>query len=107
MSKNNLIIKLNDNPIPNDCPICGQQTNPNIGAEIFLENTDKVVCFDCAEQRTPILASLLTFADLARIFHVAEDSFGKKWEAKNNTKTSPMNFYQKFGVEVRNEKQSS
>lgn len=94
-----LFIKLNDNPIPNLCPLCQTETNPNIGAEIFLENTDKVVCFDCAERHAPILAGLITFADLSRLFQTAESNFGEKWEKSQSFKGNPLNTYQSFGVQ--------
>ncbi len=94
-----LIIKLNENPMPNDCPLCDNQTNPNIGAEIFLDGTDKVVCFDCAEYHAPLLAGLITFADLSRIFQTSENNFGEKWSEKQNFRRSPMNVYQSFGVQ--------
>ncbi len=68
----NLIIKLNENPTPNDCPLCGNQTNPNIGAELFLADTERIVCFDCAERDAPVLACLITFADLSRGFQMKD-----------------------------------
>ena len=101
----NLIIKLNENPMPHDCPLCGNQTNPNIGAELFLADTERIVCFDCAEPHAPILACLITFADLARGFQMrdkpllgdflvfaqlskpletAETMFGAKWTEMQN-----------------------
>jgi hypothetical protein len=66
------IIKLNENPTPNDCPLCGNQTNPNIGAELFLADTERIVCFDCAERDAPVLACLITFADLSRAFQMKD-----------------------------------
>ena len=105
MKNPKLIIKLNDNPIPNLCPLCDTETNPNIGAELFLIDTDNVVCFDCAEQHAPVLAALVTFADLARLFQVSESNYGERWAMNQNIKQSRMNGYQSFGVqkcEVRN-----
>ena len=115
-----LIIKLNTNPLPNDCPLCGNQTNPNIGAEIFLAGTENVVCFDCAEIHSPLLASLIVFAEMSRSFqqietpalgdflnfaHLsrlaqnAENAFGAEWEESNSNFRSPMNVYQSFGIQ--------
>lgn len=99
----NLIIKLNQNPLPNLCPLCGKETSPNIGAEIFLIDTDKVVCFECAEYHAPILAGLITFADLSRLFQTSEDSFGLKWRDAQKFRKSPMNSFQSVG-DVRDEK---
>ena len=99
-----LIIKLNDNPIPNLCPLCDRETNPNIGAEIFLAETDKIVCFDCAEIHSPILAGLITFGDLSRIFQISENRFAEKWENAQSIKGNSLNKYQSFGIqkEARN-----
>lgn len=121
MSKINIIIKLNQNPHPNNCPLCNRLTNPNIGAEAFLENTELIVCFDCVEKYSPILACLITFADFAREFPEqpqkplpqdflrlgelanlqkrAEEKFGALWTELQNIKKSPMNTYQNFGFE--------
>ncbi len=122
----NLTIKLNQNPNPNDCPLCGIKTNPNIGAEVFLADTETVVCIDCGSKEAPILAALLTFGDYSRLFDEsgepigkrletyfelsklfcqAERAFGDKWAEAHNFSRSPMNAYQSFGVqkaEVRN-----
>lgn len=94
-----LVIKLNENPIPNDCPLCRKETNPNIGAEIFLAGTNQVVCFDCASRRSPVLASLIAFSDLSRMYQQAEENFGEKWQNNQNIKGSPMNTFQSFGVQ--------
>ena len=85
----NLSIKLNQNPAPNDCPLCGKETNPNIGAEIFLADTDEVVCFDCAEVHAPVLANLIAFADLSRIFQISEFNFGAKGRELQPIKKQP------------------
>ncbi len=123
--KNNLIIKLNTNPLQGDCPLCGELTNPNIGAEIFLADTDSIVCVGCAGKHAPVLACLITFNDLARQFQTldnptiadhlafselskltvrAEEIFGDKWADSQEIKTRSINSYQSFGVyaEVQN-----
>lgn len=115
-----LIIKLNENPTPNNCPLCGNETNPNIGAEIFLTETDEVVCLDCVALHSPIIACLATFNDMSRGFqeienpvlgdflnfaHLsrltqdAENTFGAKWEESQDFRKSPMNAYQTFGLQ--------
>lgn len=117
----NLIIKLNQNPIPNDCPLCGQLTNPNIGAELFLADSDQIVCFDCGGNFSPVLACLITFANIARDFQFienpiiadyltfaelskitaqTENRFGEIWANESSFIKSPMNSYQDFGAEV-------
>lgn len=96
-----LIIKLNENPHPNDCPMCGEITNPNVGAEIFLAETESVVCLECASKHAPILAGLLTFADLARLFQTAETMFGETWEKKLEFRRIPMNSFG-FDMEAGN-----
>jgi hypothetical protein len=119
-----LIIKLNKNINPNDCPLCGEITNPNIGAELFLAGSETIVCLDCAMKHAPILACLLTFADISRVITVekpiladlltfaelselhqrAEEIFGAKWEQSEGFRKSSMNAYQDFGfiTEVKN-----
>ena len=115
-----LIIKLNENPMPNDCPLCGEQTNPNIGAELFLAGTESIVCIDCGSKHAPLLACPITFADMSRWFQSndnpvladflnfaelsnlterAENRFGAKWEDESQFKRSPMNVYQSFGIQ--------
>jgi hypothetical protein len=77
----------------------------NIGAELFLADTERIVCFDCAERDAPVLACLITFADLSRDFQMrdkpllgdflrfaqlskaldtAERMFGPKWTEMQN-----------------------
>lgn len=118
--KNNLIIKLNENPLPNPCPLCGEQTNPNIGAELFLVETDTIVCLDCASEHAPVLAVLISFNDFSRLFHEsgesigrrmetyfglskmlieAENEFGAKWTDAQGIKERSINSYQSFGVQ--------
>ena len=94
-----LVIKINDNPIPNLCPFCNTETNPNIGAEIFVAGTNNVVCLECAEKHAPILAGLITFAEVSRLFQTAENAFGEKWEKAQSFKGQSMNAYQDFGFE--------
>ena len=96
-----IIIKLNDNPNPNACPFCQVQTNPNIGAELFLAGTNMTVCFGCASKRAPILAGLIAFENLSRIHLDNENRFGQKWENEKQIKGSSMNTYQDFGFEKR------
>lgn len=112
---NKIIIKTNNNPMPNNCPLCNRQTNPNIGAELFLENTDQIVCLGCATKQAPILACFIAFADYSRfledgkeikigdllflselsgLFQKAEISFGEKWANEQEFVKSPMNTYQ-------------
>lgn len=99
MKNYNFSIQINDNPIPTACPLCGNETNPNIGAELFLDNL--VVCRECGEKNSEMLAGLLTLADVARLFTSRdcnckdlskyaveftrrEDSFGELWFASQD-----------------------
>lgn len=112
--KPDLIIRLNTNPIHNFCPLCGVQVNPNIGAELFLAESDNIVCLDCGMLHAPILATLVNFADFSRLFHESgeplgkrletyfhlskfliesENKFGDKWQSELTT----INSYQNFG----------
>lgn len=113
----NLIIKLNENPFPGDCPLCGGITNPKIGAELFLADTETIVCIECASKHSPILACLETFDDLARRFQLlenptvadflafeklskltqtAEEIFANQWKDGQNFSRNSMNTYQSF-----------
>ena len=119
----NLIIKLNRNPLPNDCPLCDLPTNPNIGAELFLADTEAVVCLECGSKHAPILATLLTFGDMSRFFQTigkptiedylgfielsklfesAETIFGNGWTDEQNIRRIPMNSFGIQRAEVRN-----
>jgi hypothetical protein len=86
MSKNNqplrFAIRINENPLPNECPLCTGKTNPNIGAELFLDGTDQIVCFDCGLLHSPLLAALVNMADGARFFVRYEDEFSEEWETR-------------------------
>lgn len=118
MTKYNLIIGLNQNPLPGDCPICSRPVNANIGAELFLADTEQIVCLDCGSKHAPILACLITFADFSRaleingqpllgellsfaelseLFKKAEAQFGDKWQDAAGYVGSSMNVYQDFG----------
>ena len=77
-NKQAFLIQINSNPIPNNCPLCGNETNPNIGAELFLD--DLVVCRPCGERHSENLASLLTLADASRLFSTSESNYGLLWQ---------------------------
>lgn len=110
--KPDLTIRLNTDPMPNDCPLCKTEVTPNIGAELF--SGESVVCLDCGMKYAPILAALLNFADFSRLFHESgeplgkrletyfhlskffvesENKFGDKWQSELTT----INSYQSFG----------
>jgi hypothetical protein len=77
----NLAIKLNSNPNPEPCPLCGQETNPNIGAELTLAENELVVCRDCGLTHAPLLVSLLTLGFLATDYSLCERDYGDLWQA--------------------------
>jgi hypothetical protein len=85
----NLAIKLNSNITPEPCPLCGQATNPNIGAELTLADCDLVVCRDCGRKHAPALAALLELAWLALDFTLCERDFGDLWRASNEVSNTP------------------
>lgn len=99
-----LIIKLNTNLVPNDCPFCRKETNPNLGADIFLAGTNTVVCYECACKQSPILAGLITFSDISRLYLQAENNFGEQWESEQ-TIVRRKSF--EFKKEVRNVKSAN
>lgn len=76
----NLIIKLNQNPMPDNCPFCGVEITPNIGAELFLTETENIVCLDCGMIHAPVLTTLLAFGDYSRLFDESGESVGKRIE---------------------------
>ena len=79
-----LAIKVNSNPISEPCPLCGQPTNPNIGAELTLADNELVVCHDCGREHAPLLVALLTFGFIATDYHLYEQDFGQMWQAARN-----------------------
>lgn len=98
MNNAKLAIKLNENPVAESCPLCGQETNPNIGAELMLADEDLVVCEDCGKLYAPVLQSLLKLGFFATDYHLCkqdyndmwgatyyhlEQDFGVKWQAEN------------------------
>jgi ribosome-binding protein aMBF1 (putative translation factor) len=83
-----LAIKMNDNPISEPCPLCGEATNPNIGAEIMLADCDLVVCRECGNMLAPALSALLELASAAREFVLHEQDFGRVWQAMREPQRS-------------------
>jgi hypothetical protein len=75
-----LVIKINSSAVPNACPLCDKQTNPNLGCELFVDGTDQIVCFDCALLTEPLLASMVNMADAARFFARYEEENNSIWE---------------------------
>jgi hypothetical protein len=76
LTKPSLVIKLNQNAIQTPCPLCGNPTNPNIGAELMIENTGDVVCRSCGYEQVPHLIAILNLGESARFFTNSEDDFG-------------------------------
>jgi hypothetical protein len=84
----NLAIKLNSNPNPEPCPLCGEMTNPNIGAELTLADNMLVVCRPCGQRHAPTLTALLTLGFIATDYHLCEQDFGQMWQAARGSKPS-------------------
>jgi hypothetical protein len=76
-----LKIKVNTDPTAGPCPICGETTNPNIGAELFLDDDDLIVCRGCGIIYSPVLVDLLELGDSARSYISHENDFGSLSEA--------------------------
>jgi hypothetical protein len=76
LTKPSLVIKLNANAIPTNCPLCGNPTNPNIGAELMIEGTTEIVCRSCGYEHAPHLIAILNLGESARFFTNSEDDFG-------------------------------
>lgn len=74
--RTNIAIYLNSNPTAEPCPICGKATNPNVGAELFLEGDDAIICRDCGFEHAPVLTGLVELGDAARRFAEAENDYG-------------------------------
>ncbi|MDQ4119877.1 MAG: hypothetical protein M3209_00235 [Acidobacteriota bacterium] len=79
-----LVIKLNDNAFPSDCSLCGNPTNPNIGAELMIEGTNDIVCRSCGYSIAPHLVALLNLGESARFFTNSENDFGAMQTAFNS-----------------------
>jgi hypothetical protein len=74
-----LAIKLNVR-IGDLCPLCGNETNANIGVEIVCDESNLPVCRTCAITHAVDLAYLLSLADAARLLAISERDFGVKVE---------------------------
>src|SRR5437763_17115061 len=83
MSTTKLAIKLNDNPTPEPCPLCGGLTNPNVGAELTLADNSLVVCRACGLEHAPTLVALLTLGFIATDYSLCERDFGDLCRATN------------------------
>jgi recombinational DNA repair protein (RecF pathway) len=58
MKTTQIAIKLNNCASNDPCAICGQRTDPEIGAEFFLADSWALVCHPCAEKNAPELWAL-------------------------------------------------
>jgi hypothetical protein len=59
-----LCIKMNNCASNDPCGICGERTEPEIGSEVFLEGTNTLVCWRCANIHNPELVK--SMADAAQ-----------------------------------------
>ena len=82
----NLAIKMNDSIAPRLCPLCGRVTNPNIGPELTLAGSMRVVCRDCGRDHAPALVALLELAWAAEDFSLYVRDFGERWRASVEAK---------------------
>ena len=58
MERTNLCIKWNNAATNDPCAVCGRRTDPQVGAELFIEGTWELVCTDCGEKYAPKLVEL-------------------------------------------------
>ena len=54
-----LAIKLNNAATNDPCAICGARTDPQVGPELFLADSWRVVCWDCGRKYAPTLVAML------------------------------------------------
>jgi hypothetical protein len=85
----NLAIKLNQRIELDACPLCGAVVNPNIGPELFLADSDLIVCRDCGREHAPALFALLTLAFFATDYSLCEREFGELWQAARSIGQQP------------------
>jgi hypothetical protein len=81
MENQSLSIKLNQRIEADACPLCGETVNPNIGPELFLADSDLIVCRNCGRIHAPALFALLTLAFFATDYSLCEREFGEMWQA--------------------------
>jgi hypothetical protein len=66
-----MVLKYNLNPSKSACPICGVAWQKVIdcwmgsGIGIFAEGTDQLICWDCVQDRSPLLARLILLSSAA------------------------------------------
>lgn len=81
-----LAIKMNDSIAPSLCPLCGRETNPNIGPELTLAVNTQVVCHDCGRDQAPALVTMLELASIAEDLSLYVRDYGERWRASLNVK---------------------
>ena len=56
-----LCIKLNNTHAGTACGLCGGRFDPDVGPEMFIEGTWKLVCHECAGRLNPPLRKMLDY----------------------------------------------
>lgn len=59
MDKTQFAIKMNNAATNDPCAVCGCRTDPQVGPELFLENSWALVCHPCGIEHVPELVALL------------------------------------------------
>jgi|SRR5262249_44015348 len=54
-----IVIKDNGQGVHDECAICHQDHKPEIGPELFIEGTDRTVCYQCGKEHAPELVKAL------------------------------------------------
>ena len=67
MDKTQFAIRMNNAATNDPCAVCGRRTDPQIGPELFLENSWALVCRPCGIEHVPELVALLD-RKMAQIF---------------------------------------
>lgn len=76
-----LAIIINDLVAPLLCPLCNRKTNPNIGFELVLIESQRVVCRDCGRLAAPALVVLLELSSTAEELMLHSIALGERWQA--------------------------
>lgn len=56
---NRIVVRLNNCAANDACALCGERTDPQVGPELFLADTWKVVCRHCGKKHAPYLTELV------------------------------------------------
>lgn len=58
-----MVLRFNNAGVPASCGICGEEFDPRVGLEAWLEGADALVCRSCVRLHEPELAVVLARLD--------------------------------------------